>query len=162
MQASRRGAGRALISRPTLAVLVGDVPGVPTTMGLLVVLTAVQALVGREELWLPGWLARRSVGAEGVRKAVGWLRPAARVVDGVVTRRLDALVGTGGDRALAVLCLLVGAAMPAMELVPFSANLGGLVLTLVGLAWIARDGALAALLLLAAAAGAGLLIARLV
>ncbi len=50
---------------------------------------------------------------------------------------------------VALTCLLIGLTMPPMELVPFSANGGGLALTLFGLALLAEDGlmALAAYLL---------------
>jgi hypothetical protein len=43
---------------------------------------------------------------------------------------------------LALLCLGVGAVMPLMEAIPFSANAAGVALTLLGLSLVARDGAL--------------------
>src|SRR6056297_132132 len=40
----------------TLAPLIGDIPGVPTLMALLVVLVSGQLLAGRRQIWLPGFL----------------------------------------------------------------------------------------------------------
>ncbi len=44
---------------------------------------------------------------------------------------------------MAVSCILIAAAMPAMEFIPFSANLAGAALTAFGLSLIAHDGVLA-------------------
>lgn len=59
----------------TLAPVVGDIPGVPTTMGVLTLLTAGQLLLRRNHLWLPSWLIKRSVAREKVCKGIGWMRP---------------------------------------------------------------------------------------
>lgn len=139
----------------TIVPLVGDVPGVPTIMGLLVFLTAGQVLLGREHLWLPGWLRGREVKAETVKKGVDWLRPAARLVDRVVKPRLSILTGRRARQAMAVVCLLVAAAMPLMEMIPFSANIAGVILTVVGLSSVAGDGLLALLALASFGAGLG-------
>lgn len=40
----------------TLVPIIGDIPGVPTTMGVFVVLGSSQLLIGRESMWLPRWL----------------------------------------------------------------------------------------------------------
>src|SRR5918995_2989188 len=44
-----------------LAPIIGDIPGVPSIMGVLVVLTAGQLLFHRQRIWLPRWLLKRSV-----------------------------------------------------------------------------------------------------
>lgn len=139
----------------TIVPLVGDVPGVPTIMGLLVFLAAGQVLLGRERLWLPGWLKGREVKAETVKKGVDWLRPGARLVDRVVKPRLSLLAGRRARQAMAVVCLLVAAAMPLMEMIPFSANIAGVILTVVGLSSVAGDGLLALLALASFGAGLG-------
>lgn len=126
-----------------LAPLVGDIPGVPTLMAVFVLLIAVQVLMGRRQPWLPGWLRRRSVASDKLLKAIGWLRKPARVVDRLLRPRLQQFTHRAGMYATAVLCLGIAAALPPMELVPFSANAAGLALTALGLALIANDGLLA-------------------
>jgi hypothetical protein len=76
----------------TLAPLVGDIPGVPTTMGVLVILTSGKLLVGRTTMWLPGWIRHRSVKASSLEKALKWLRPVARTIDRVLRPRLEIFV----------------------------------------------------------------------
>src|SRR5690606_39349695 len=57
-----------------LAPLVGDIPGVPVLMGVIVILVAGQFLLRREHVWLPQWILRRSVEHSKVEKAAKWMR----------------------------------------------------------------------------------------
>ena len=54
-----------------LAPIIGDIPGVPSIMGVLVVLTAGQLLFHRQRIWLPRWLLKRSVKASCARRSSG-------------------------------------------------------------------------------------------
>jgi hypothetical protein len=142
-----------------LAPVIGDIPGVPVLMGLLVILTAAQFVVHRDHIWLPGWLLRRSVKAEKVRKAVGWLRPVGRFIDRWSKRRLVRVTHGAGFVVIAVACIVIAAATPLMEIVPLSANLAGLAITAFGLALIVSDG-LIAIFALALSAGTFFVIFR--
>ncbi len=119
------------------------IPGVPTLLGLLILLVAVQLLIGRRYFWLPRWLLRRWVPNRKLTKALGKMRPAARFVDALLRPRLTVLVRHRGTTAIALVCVIVTAAMPLLELVPFSASLAGVALAAFGLALVARDGAAA-------------------
>jgi hypothetical protein len=130
------------------APLIGDIPGVPSIMGVLVVLTVGQLLFRREHIWLPHWLLKRAVAQDTLRKALEWLRPPARFFDRLVRPRLMPLVQHTGMYVIASVCALISAATPAMEMVPFSANGAGAALIAFGLALIAQDGLLALLALL--------------
>lgn len=129
----------------TLAPVIGDIPGVPTLLALLVLLVAGQLVIGRQHLWLPQWLLKRAVARAKVERSIGWLRRPARAIDRLLRPRLSALTGWLGIRAIALCCIIIALAMPPMELVPFSANGAGLALTAFGLGLIARDGLLALL-----------------
>ncbi|MEX2529684.1 MAG: exopolysaccharide biosynthesis protein [Gemmatimonadota bacterium] len=124
----------------TLAPLVGDIPGVPTIIGVIVFLISVQLLVGRETFWLPGVLLRRSVAADKMRRAVGWMRRPAQFLDRFLRRRLAWLTAGRMIRMVAAACLMIAVAMPFMEVVPFSANVAGAALSGFGLALVTRDG----------------------
>lgn len=127
----------------TLAPIIGDIPGVPTTMAVLVLLTGAQVLLRQEHLWLPRWLLDRSVEKDRLEKALKWLQRPACFIDRFLRPRLTMLAHGAGAYVIAVTCTLIAAAMPASEVVPFSANAVGAVLTLFGLALIACDGLLA-------------------
>ncbi len=145
----------------TLVPIVGDIPGVPTTMGVFVVLGSSQLLIGRESMWLPKWLRERAVKGSTVEGTVRRLRPVARVIDRVLRPRLDVFVQGPATYVIALVTLLVGAAMPLMELIPFSANAAGVVLTTFGLALMVRDGLLSLVTLGLMAAGVGFLLIQL-
>jgi hypothetical protein len=142
-----------------VAPIVGDVPGVPTAMGALVVLTTAQMLLRREHIWMPNWMEERAVEATKVRKAVEWLRPPGRFVDRWTRPRLALFVGREGSVVIAVACLLVALLTPVMEFVPFSANIAGLAISAFAVAMVARDG-LIALVALAATGAAFFVVAR--
>lgn len=133
----------------TLAPLIGDIPGVPTLMSLLVLLTLGQLIFHRHSIWIPSKLARRNIGREKLVKGLDWMEKPARFVDRWTKRRLAWIITGPGQYVMAILCMAVAATMPLMELIPFSANGGGLALTAFGLAIIARDGVLAIVAVLA-------------
>lgn len=135
----------------TLLLLVGlilvsplsGIPGMATTMGILVLLIAVQLLLGRRHFWLPQWLLRRSVKPYPVLRAVALLRRSARFLDRWVRPRLTLFVHRTGSCVIAVVCIVMALVMPTMELIPFSATTAGVPLAFFGLALFAQDGAVA-------------------
>lgn len=146
----------------TFAPLIGDIPGVPTIMGLFVLLIGVQMLFRRKHFWLPHWLLSRSVAQDKLCKAVQWLRPAARFLDRLLRPRLTIFTSGVAVYLIAIVCILLALAMPVMELVPFSANGAGAALTAYGLALTMRDGLLALFAFGFTTATAGLVIYYLV
>jgi hypothetical protein len=127
----------------TLAPFVGDIPGVPTLVGFVVALTAVQSLAGRKRIWLPTWILDRSISPKKLRKATRFLQKPAAFLDRGLRPRMSGLVRGTGTHIVAVASLAVAVAMPPMEMIPFSANLAGIALTAFGLAMIVRDGLVA-------------------
>jgi hypothetical protein len=126
-----------------LAPVIGDIPGVPVLMGLLVIVTSAQVLAGRDHFWLPPWLLRRSVSQNKIRKGVRWVRPVGRFLDRWSKPRLTRLTRGAGLFIAAAACSVVAAATPLMEVVPLSANIAGIAITAYGLALIAADGLIA-------------------
>ncbi len=146
-EVGRRSFGPLLLIAGIVTVMpvLGDIPGVPSVMGILVIVTAVQLLFARDHFWLPQWLLRRRVSREALCKGIGWMRKPARFLDRLLKPRIPWLVKGPGFALIAVVCLMIGLMLPPMEFVPFSANGAGLALTIFGLAIIARDGAAALL-----------------
>lgn len=138
-----------------LAPLIGDIPGVPTLMGMLVLLTVGQRLFHQRHIWLPRWLSERKVPRDKLHTGLRWLQKPARFLDRFTRPRLTFLMDGGGNLLLALACLVVALALPLMEVVPLSANGGGLALMAFGLAIIARDGVVAIFALLLTGATLG-------
>jgi hypothetical protein len=153
----RRSFGPLLVAAGVviLTPLVGDIPGVPMLVGLVVLLVSVQLLLRHDHVWLPRWMLKRSVSRDKLCKGLGWLRRPARFVDRLLRPRLTVLTRGPALYVVAATCVLVAAATPAMELIPFSATIAGAVLTAFGLALIAHDGALAVTAFVLTAGGLG-------
>ena len=138
-----------LVGVITLAPIVGDIPGVPTMMGVLLLLVAGQILLRKDHIWLPRKILSRSVSREKLCKAIGVMRKPARWADRWIRPRVESLTLGAGFYVVAVTCTLIALLMPFMELIPFSANGAGVALTAFGLALIANDGLLMLVALLA-------------
>ncbi|MDA8456519.1 exopolysaccharide biosynthesis protein [Acidovorax sp. GBBC 3334] len=136
---------------------VGAVPGVPTALACTVVLFAAQMLFGRRHVWVPGFLARRSLGAARLVRAVRWLRPWAERADRWFHGRLCVLTGGAFVRIAAAGCIALACTVPPLELVPFASSAPMAAVAMFGLSVMARDG----LLMLGAMALAGLAVALL-
>jgi hypothetical protein len=112
----------------------------PTVMGLTMVLIAVQMLVGRRSLWLPGFLLRRSIaGARLARAALRLERPAAWF-DRQTRERLTIFITWPVSIVPQVGCVVAGLMMPFLELVPLSSSILGGAITLFAVSFLSRDG----------------------
>lgn len=119
------------------------IPGVPTTMGIVVMLIAMQLLLRRKKFWLPDWLLRRSIARNRLDKSIAWLRTPACFIDRWLRPRLTILTRGFGVFPIPIICIIIAVSLPVMELVPFSATSAGFILTAFGLSLISHDGFLA-------------------
>ncbi len=140
---------------------IGGIPGLPTVLATVIVLFAAQMAWGRQHLWLPGFLKRRSVKAETVRKATAKLRGIARWTDRWFHGRLPVLTGGVFIRIAAVASIALALTVPPLELLPFASTAPMAAIAAFGLALLVRDGVLMivaiALAGVAITVGAGLL-----
>lgn len=152
-QIGRRSFGMILLlaGMIVLVPIIGDIPGVPTLAAILVAIPAIQLLLGRDQFWLPDFVLRRAITRERLEQSLRIARKPARFVDRFTRRRLLVIVGPLGGRIIGATALGIALVMPALELIPFSANLAGIALLAFGVAMIARDGLFAAISLATAA-----------
>jgi hypothetical protein len=134
----------ALILVPALiaASPASAIPGLTSAVALIVALMVVQMLWGREEAWLPQFLAKRRIPSERVCQAVGWLRRPVAFVERFLRPRLSFLV----QRPWVVLPLLVALGitlvMPFLEVIPMSGSIASTAIALFAAAMLTRDGVL--------------------
>lgn len=119
---------------------IGGIPGVPTVLAFLILTAAVQLLAGREHIWVPGFIERRSFDGDGILALEKKVRPAARWLDRQTEERLTALVRTPAIKAAAVVIIVLCLCVPPLELVPFLSTLPMAAIALFGLAILTRDG----------------------
>ncbi len=129
---------------PALIALspIGGVPLVPTTMGIVIMLFAVQLLAGRRELWLPDFIARRELPADKVEGAARRLEKVMRPIDRRLGVRWTWATGRTGAIVVGVLSILLAASMIPLEAVPFAVFAPSLAITALAAGLTTNDGVL--------------------
>ncbi len=125
------------------ALVVSPLSGIPlfsSICGITIFLIAVQLLVGRHCVWLPGWLKRRYISGARLEKGLNRIRPFAGWLDRHAHRRLGVLFYAPFWFFLPVTCAFAGGAMPFLELLPFTSSFLGMTVLLLSLAMLSRDG----------------------
>ncbi len=137
-----RSFGPILILLGLIAVLppMGAVPGVPAAVGAIVILFSFQIMIGRDHIWLPTILSKRSISRASLKKARKKTAPWLRWADGLVAERLTWAVDGPATVAAGIVVTLLSLAMIPLEIVPFAVAVPGSAIALVGLALTARDG----------------------
>jgi len=139
--AGQRGYGPFLFVPALLEISpLGGVPGVPTLLGIIIAIFALQMFLGRKHFWIPEFLGRRSVDGRKLRKAIDKMRPVVRLLDKVIRPRLTWVTRRPFLRIVAALCVLCAALAPPLELVPFASTLPFGAIALFGLGLTAHDG----------------------
>jgi hypothetical protein len=131
---------------------IGGIPGVPTLIAVMITLVCAQMLFGRNHLWLPNVLERKTLAGDRVKDGMKWLERPADWIDRVLRPRLSWFSGTVGLRIVALLCILLCITVPPLELLPFASTIPMGAIALMGLGLMVRDG----LVILIAALGASL------
>lgn len=121
------------------------IPLFPTVAGAVVLMTTLQLLFGRRNVWLPKPVLNLSVPKSRFRAAMSWLHTPARAIDRYTEPRMPLWVHGRSVYIIALVCMVLASLMPLMEFVPFSATLAGVMLTTFGVALVARDGLLCVL-----------------
>lgn len=127
---------------PALIIVspLSGIPFLPTVLGSVIAIVALQALLGRSGLWLPDVLMRRSVRGDRLHRALERVHRAADWVDAHARPRLRILVRPPLDVFPKAMCFLAGAAMPLLELLPFSSSLLGMAVVFFTAALLLEDG----------------------
>ena len=120
----------------------GAVPGVPTILASIIVLFALQILIGRKQIWLPHFIEKRKVSSQRVKKAVGSMMPVGRWADKWFHGRLTVLTKGIFIRVAAAACIALACMVPLLEVVPFASSAPMAAIAMFGLALMVRDGAL--------------------
>ena len=128
-------------------MVVSPLSGIPlfsSFSGTIIAAVSLQMLLRRDEVWLPGFVGRRTVAGYQLRAALGFMRRVADFFDRHTrVNRLQQLVGRRGRLATQALCVVCGAAMPVLEIVPFSSSVLAAAVVCFSLSLLTRDGLLA-------------------
>ena len=136
--------GPALLTLGLLVLSpIGDIPAAPTILAIFIFGVGVQMAAGRNTLWLPRALARRSVRGRHLCRASSLFRPLVRVLAAVIWARLTFLTDGLFARAITGTCAIMALTLPPLEVVPFGATIPSSFISAFSIALAARDGLLA-------------------
>ncbi|MGP1398002.1 MAG: exopolysaccharide biosynthesis protein [Inquilinaceae bacterium] len=140
-------AGRAfgpLLLVPALIAVAptGAIPGMSIVIGTLILLIAIQILVGVRRPWMPQRLLQISFPRRKLVSAVEKSRRTVSWIDRLMSPRLEWLSEPPFVQGVAVICIALAATMYPLALVPFGVAVPGLAIAMLGLGLTAKDGAL--------------------
>lgn len=135
-----------LLLLPALILVtpLSGIPGLSSLGGVTIALVAAQMLLGRPDIWLPGFVLRRPLPGPRLARSLERLDRFAAFIDKRSITRAEWLLGFPGRQLALATCLLCGLAMPFFELVPFSATTLAVVVSVLAAGLLVRDGVLVA------------------
>ncbi|HEX6999017.1 MAG TPA: exopolysaccharide biosynthesis protein [Gammaproteobacteria bacterium] len=125
-------------------------PGIPTVCGIALALVALNMLVGRQYLWLPRAITRRTVERSDLRRIVARVDPHLKRLERICRPRIAALTEGLGKQLIGAVVFVLGVLL--ILPIPFLGNIPPAIATVVIAIGIAeRDGAIVLIGLLCAA-----------
>ncbi len=119
---------------------IGAIPSVPTLLALGILLIASQMLFGREHIWVPGWIEKRSVSKGKMHKATDKMDGIANWLDSWSGSRLEVLTKGPAIQAAALLIMILCVFVAPLEVLPWASAGPMLAISIICLALIVRDG----------------------
>lgn len=115
-------------------------PGIPVICGVILCLVGIQMAIGRDELWLPGWLAARSFSRDLLERIIGRALPWVQRFEGYSRPRQELFTGPTARRVIGLMVVVLG--LELMLPIPIFGNLPpGVAVCILGLGLVERDGA---------------------
>ena len=140
----------------------GVVPGVPTTLALVIIFVSMRMILQYNHIWLPRVILDRKIDRHKLDIGIKRLAPFARASDRVIRPRLTFLTHRPSSYVIALICVLLALTLPPLELLPIvDIPLWAAILAF-SLALVAHDGALAIAAFILTAVGVGLIVHALV
>lgn len=118
------------------------IPGITAIVAALVFMLVAQMMIGRDSVWLPGFVTRRKMSADTLRKGISWLRKPVRFVERLLRPRLTWLFHRPWRWLPLTLIMALTLFMPFMEVVPTSGSIASSVIALYAASLLTRDGVL--------------------
>lgn len=124
----------------TLPILAPLPPCVSVVLAIPLLLVAVQIVVGRQDLWLPQWLSKRTLEQKALAKLLRRALPVIEHVEALVKPRLEVLTGIVGGRVVGLACTLI--AVVLILPIPFANLVPALAMGCLSLGFARKDGSL--------------------
>lgn len=118
------------------------IPGITALVAALVFVLVAQMMIGRESVWLPGFVTRRRLSGDKLRGGIDWLRTPVGFLERFLRPRMTWLFHRPWLWVPMILVMGLTLFMPAMEIVPTSGSIASAVIALFAASLLTRDGVL--------------------
>lgn len=136
-----RGFGPLLLIAALVIVLpTGGIPGIPTIIGVAVIVLAAQMVCGRTAPWLPKKMRAMRLKKSRFDKGADKIKPTTRMIDYIIKQRLTFFTNDLAARVIGLVCIALALLLPFTEFIPFSDIIPGVAIALLGLGLTAKDG----------------------
>ncbi len=152
----RRSIGGLLLVFAAPLMLPVPLPGVAVVFGAPLIVISAQLLFGRRRIWLPAWLARRSVARAKFLALVERARPSLRRLELIARPRLSWLAADWTIVPIGAISLLLAVIITLP--VPLGHMLPGAAISILALGLLERDGLVVGLGFIVALLAIGLLL----
>lgn len=116
-------------------------PGVPTIVGVALLIVSLQMVLGRRELWLPGFLTKRSFSRSALVNGIEKFQPRLQAIEKFARPRLPFMTGRIGTVVIG-LVVMVMAIVLILPLPPGGNFPPALACAILGMGLAERDGAI--------------------
>jgi hypothetical protein len=131
-----------LLGLLTILPPLSAIPGLPSILAAVIILFSVQMLFGQKHIWLPQIIQRQSFSRSKLIQAHKASAPILKRIDKFVTDRLTWATSAPAHYVAGLVVTLLALSLVPLELVPFAVALPGAAITMIGVALLARDGAI--------------------
>lgn len=152
----RRSAGGVLLVFSVPLMLPVPLPGIAVVFGVPLIVISTQLLLGRRRIWLPAWLARKSIARTEFITLVERARPILHRLELLVRPRVSWFADDWTIAPIGAICLLLAVIITLP--VPFGHMLPGAAISILALGLLERDGLVVGLGLIVALLALGLLL----
>lgn len=114
-------------------------PGVPTVVGIALLIVSIQMVVGREELWLPRFLSKRSFSRQALVGGFEKIKPQLAFVEHFARPRLMFLTGRLATVLIGIVILIMAVVL-ILPLPPGGNFPPALACAILGMGLVERDG----------------------
>ena len=125
---------------------IGMIPGIGGALGALVAIIDIQILLGKQGVWMPGFLARREISASHICSLTHRIRPAADWIRRHLRPRWEILSENNASLSIiAVILIMTSGSLTILGAIPAAAPLDGLPVAAFAFGIPGRDGLVVAL-----------------
>ncbi|WP_371395355.1 exopolysaccharide biosynthesis protein [Fretibacter rubidus] len=119
---------------------VGAIPGAPLALCVIIISFALQIIFGRSQPWLPKFLRKIEVRQSDIDTTKKYVEPVLETLDGIVRPRYKWAATETSRYFAAVLSILLALTLLPLGPIPFGATLPGVIIAVIGMGIMARDG----------------------